>query len=86
MSLYQHQLRKEGLSAAEAALQATKQLAGDVVSALDRVRSSPSVLSSEQRSGIYAWARQFPGASLAKIMSDETLQQIIESKVAKGLL
>jgi nucleoside 2-deoxyribosyltransferase len=86
MRLYQNYLKTEGLSAAEAAVQATRQLAGEVIEALDRVRSAPSILSVEQSEHVYQWARKFPGASLEKILSDETLQQIVKIKVAKGLL
>lgn len=86
MSLYQNNLKKQGFSAAEAALQSTNQLATDVITALDKVRGAPSTLSAEKRACVYEWVSEFPGPSLKKLLSQETLKEILSTKIAKGLL
>lgn len=86
MASYQHQLRKEGLSPAEAGHAATRVFAKDVVTALDEVRAMKPHLSPQLREQIYEWMRHLPGESFAKTLSKDTLQQILSSKTARGLL
>lgn len=86
MRLYQQNLKQTGLSAAEAALRATKQLARDVIVALDKVRQTPSRLPAEFRTEVYQWMRQLPGDSFAALLSQESLEEILKTKISKGLL
>jgi nucleoside 2-deoxyribosyltransferase len=84
--MYQQHSKKDGLSATDVALQSTKQLAQDVITALDKVRSTPGTLSAEKGESVYEWMSQFAGPSLKKLLSPETLHDILSSKIAKGLL
>lgn len=86
MASYQQQLRKEGLSPVEAGHAATRAFAKDVVTALDEARAMKPHLSPHLREQIYEWMRHLPGESFAKTLSKDTLQQILSSKTARGLL
>jgi deoxyribodipyrimidine photolyase-like uncharacterized protein len=86
MASYQQQLRAEGHSPTNAALEASKKFASDVVAALDEVRAMPPRLSGEARDTVYEWMRNLPGQSFAKALSRESLDQILESKLSRGLL
>ena len=86
MASYQEQLRAEGLSPSNAAHEASRKFAHDVVAALDVVRAMPPRLSVEARDTVYEWMRHLPGESFAKLLSRESLHQIISSKLSRGLL
>ena len=86
MASYQQQLRKEGLTPTNAAHEATRAFARDVVSALDEVRAMKPLLSGELKSQVYEWARHMPGETFAKTLTPESLREIVASKTARGLL
>ena len=83
---YQDLLRKKGLHRTEAASQATRSLAREVVSALDEVRAIKPRLTGDLRNHVFEWMRHLPGESFAKALSPDTLQQILDSKISRGLL
>ncbi len=86
MASYQEQLRKGGLQPSDAAHGATKTFATDIVSALDQVRSMKPHLPPELRESVYRWACLFPGSSFARALSEGALQEILSSKIGRGLL
>jgi hypothetical protein len=86
MAAYQHHLRNEGLSPSAAAQEASRKFAVDVVAALDEVRAMPPRLAAEARDAVYEWMRHLPGESFAKLLSKDSLNQIVSSKLSKGLL
>jgi nucleoside 2-deoxyribosyltransferase len=86
MAHYQRNLRQEGTSPVQAAQAATNELARDIISAFDDVIATPAVLSPELRPAMYEWVRHFAGASFAKLLTESSLQQILQSKIARGLL
>jgi nucleoside 2-deoxyribosyltransferase len=86
MLMYQKHSKKDGLSATDVALQSTRQLAHDVIVALDKVRAAPCTLSADKRECVYDWISQFAGPSLKSLLAQETLHDILSSKIAKGLL
>jgi nucleoside 2-deoxyribosyltransferase len=86
MASYQQQLRKEGLTPTNAAHEATRAFARDVVSALDEVRAMKPLLSGELKNRVYEWVRHMPGETFAKTLTPESLREIVTSKTARGLL
>jgi hypothetical protein len=86
MASYQQRLREEGLSPTEAAHEATRKFASDVVVALDEVRAMPPTLPPDLRNQVYEWMRLLPGETFAKTLPPESLQQILASKISRGLL
>ncbi|MEY4668747.1 MAG: hypothetical protein RL518_1446 [Pseudomonadota bacterium] len=86
MASYQQQLRAEGLSPTNAAHEATRRFACDVVAALDEVRAIPARLSGKHREAVYEWMRHLPGDTFATTLSTDSLQQIVSSKRTRGLL
>ncbi len=86
MASYQQQLRAEGVSPTNAAHEASRKFACDVVAALDEVRAIPPRLAPEMRDTVYEWMRHLPGESFAKALSRESLHQILSSKLSRGLL
>lgn len=83
---YQNELRTPGTTPVEAGLAATRSFATEIVQALDDVRSIKPVLTPSVRAHIYDWMRHFPGESFTKLLSTETTQSLISSKVSRGLL
>ena len=86
MAQYQAQLRKNRHSPVDAARQATEALARDIITAFDEVIATPATLSRELRPAVYEWVRQFAGESFSKLLTPESLHQILQSKIARGLL
>ncbi len=86
MAQYQAQLRKNRHSPVDAARQATEALARDIITAFDEVIATPATLSPELRPAVYEWVRQFAGESFSKLLTPESLHQILKSKIARGLL
>ncbi len=86
MVSYQKPLREKGISSAEAAHDATQRFARDIVAALDEVRAMRPALTPELRNHIYEWMRHLPGESFAKALTEGSLQQILSSKLSRGLL
>ncbi len=86
MASYQKQLRLEGLSPTNAAHEANRHFARDVVAALDEVRAIPPRLSGEARDTVYEWMRHLPGDTFAKALSQDGLKQLVSSKLSRGLL
>lgn len=86
MASYQQSLREDGLSPTEAGHAATRKFARDVVVALDEVRAMRPTLTPELRNHIYEWMRHLPGETFARALTEESLQQIISSKLSRGLL
>jgi hypothetical protein len=86
MASYQQQLRAEGLSPTNAAHEASRKFACDVVAALDEVRAMPPKLSPEMRVTVYEWMRHLPGETFAKTLTQGTLNDILSSKLSRGLL
>ena len=86
MASYQELLRRRGLAPSDAAHAATQSFARDVVTAFDEVRAMKPHLSPELRDHIYQWMRRFPGPSFERLLSDDSLQNILSSKTTRGLL
>jgi nucleoside 2-deoxyribosyltransferase len=86
MAHYQRKLRQEGSSRVQAAQEATNDLARDIISAFEEVIATPAVLSPELRPAMYEWVRHFAGGSFATLLTESSLQQILQSKIARGLL
>jgi|LauGreDrversion4_2_1035121.scaffolds.fasta_scaffold00936_21 hypothetical protein len=83
---YQQQLRAEGVSPTNAAHEASRKFASDVVTALDEVRAMPPRLPAETRDTVYEWMRHLPGDSFGRLLSQESLHQIVAAKLSRGLL
>ena len=83
---YQNELRVAGTTPVEAGLAATRSFAQEIVQALDEVRAMQPVLTPSLREHIFQWMRHFPGESFSKLLSAETTQSLISSKVSRGLL
>jgi nucleoside 2-deoxyribosyltransferase len=86
MASYQKQLRAEGISPTNAAHEASRHFARDVVTALDEVRAMPPRLSGEARDTVYEWMRHLPGETFAKALTQGNLKEIVSSKLSRGLL
>ena len=86
VQLYKQGTERQQLPAAQAAHAATEELARLTITALDTVRKLPPILSPEQRENVYSWARTFPGSSFDQRVTAHELEQILTSKVEKGLL
>jgi hypothetical protein len=74
------------ISRSEAAVSASRELAGQVIEALDRVRQLPPLLPRSEQAGVYSWARRFPGSGFEQCVSEQEIAAIIERKRAKGVL
>lgn len=83
---YQNHRRGGQISGSEAAARASADLAGRIVSALDRVRSQRPALAPSERQAVYSWIRRFAGSGFDSALSEEQLAQILESKASRGLL
>ena len=86
MASYQKQLRAEGISPTNAAHEASRHFARDVVTALDEVRAMPPRLSGEARDTVYEWMRHLPGETFANALTQGNLKEIVSSKLSRGLL
>lgn len=86
MAHYQNKLRREKLSPVQAAQHATNDLAQDIIAAFDELVASPPVLSPELRPHVYEWFRNFAGESFASLVQRGSLEEILQSKVSRGLL
>ncbi len=86
MASYQDQLRAQGLSPTDAALEASRRFARDVVMALDEVRAISPRLSGKMRDAVYEWMRHLPGDTFTQTLPQSSLQEIISSKLSRGLL
>jgi nucleoside 2-deoxyribosyltransferase len=85
IALYQKGLHREGLSPKQAAATANEQLATMVIEALDKVRSTPPVLSPEQKRAAYENMRLFPGGHFDAILTKEKMEAALASKLERGL-
>ncbi|QWV97761.1 nucleoside 2-deoxyribosyltransferase [Geomonas nitrogeniifigens] len=67
--------------------QAYSEIATQIITALDEVRSMPSLLENYSPSlmEIYKWAITFPGSGFDTLFSDEELRDLVTAKSAKGI-
>ena len=56
------------------------------IAALDEVRAMRPTLTPELRNHIYEWMRHLPGETFARVLTEQSLQQILSSKLSRGLL
>ena len=76
----------EGQSPLEAAQYATDDLARSVVEAFNDVMAEKPVLTPELRASVYEWIRHLPGATFAQLLTEDSLKNILSSKVSRGLV
>ncbi len=85
MADYQKALKKTQ-SPLEAAQYATDDLARSVVEAFNDVMAEKPVLTPELRASVYEWIRHLPGATFAQLLTEDSLKNILSSKVSRGLV
>jgi nucleoside 2-deoxyribosyltransferase len=86
MVSYRQARQSAEVSRSQAAVNASRELAGQVIEALDRVRALPPIISRAEQTAVYSWARRFPGSGFDQCVSEQELTKIIERKRAKGML
>jgi hypothetical protein len=61
-------------------------LARSVVEAFNEVMAEKPVLTPELRASVYEWIRHLPGATFAQLLTEDSLKNILSSKVSRGLV
>jgi nucleoside 2-deoxyribosyltransferase len=86
MHAYQQGLRKEGLLASQAAQAAIELIADKIITSFDQVLKQKPVIEQGTSQALYKWAQTFPGSGFDRILTDEKLHAILQSKRSRGLL
>ena len=86
MHAYQQGLRKEGLLASQAAQAVIELIADKIIASFDQVLKQKPVIEQGTSEALYKWAQTFPGSGFDRILTDENLHAILQSKRSRGLL